>query len=530
MVDQLETKRRRALGDALVVELVRLGTELSAMQQLGDERNEAARECADLQRQLTDSLDKIKRVEAERDDAVAAALRDRTLVEIEQMKQDASKVEARHCAKSDEDWVALKDEAAPSQPPRTDEVKKHGDLTHRVTSTDFGIFIPEDAVSPGSDTVNVEEVAGDEPDEDESTSLLLLPERPLMIIFSFLEAEEILATAELNVIMYSRVDSLFGLGDMTDREEGGETSTSSVTEHNPTIVAVPPASDADEGAGPTGPADRPTATWPGDGAAVIGTALSKLLWQRRTLQRERSALAGNDASKPSPDAGNTGEKTALGGDTTDTNNKVTTDTSSHFLTAGVASKMAAKLSPQELQVIISMRNKIMSFEAELLKSKERQDDLMAELRGIEGVKDFLVTKLRDGETAKRTRAEDEDRTARQVASDQEVICFLDFKVVELEKSCERLQTERDALVEEANSLHKHGNMRTEFLEDMLQLARDQNTTESKQWKKEKKLLVHEVKHCRHQIAALEAERQGMLLELSKLRRTMALGAQSSPTS
>jgi hypothetical protein len=155
---------------------------------------------------------------------------------------------------------------------------------------------------------------------------------------------------------------------------------------------------------------------------------------------------------------------------------------------------------------------------------------MAELRGIEGVKDFLVTKLRDGETAKRTRAEDEDRTARQVASDQEVICFLDFKVVELEKSCERLQTERDALVEEANSLHKHGNMRTEFLEDMLQLARDQNTTESKQWKKEKKLLVHEVKHCRHQIAALEAERQGMLLELSKLRRTMALGAQSSPKS
>jgi len=536
VVDQLESERRRALGDALVVEMARLGAELGAIQQLGDERDEAARECADLQRQLTDSLDKIKRVEAERDDAIAAALRDRTLVEIEQMKQDASKVEVRPCAKADEDWVALKDEAAPSQPPRADEVKKDGDLTpHRVTSTDFGIFIPEDAVSPGSDTANVKEVPGDEPDEDESTSFLLLPERPLMIVFSFLEAEEILATAELNITMYSRVDSLFGLGDMTDREEGGETSTSTATEHNPTTVAVPPASDADEGAGPSGPADRPASTWPEDGAAVIGTAFSKLLWQRHALQRERSSLAGNDASTPSPAAGNTGEKTALDSDTTDTNSKVRrevrTDTSSsHFLTAGVASKMAAKLSPQELQVIIAMRNKIISFEAELLKSKERQDDLMAELRGIEGVKDFLVTKLRDGETAKRTRAEDEDRTARQVASDQEVICFLDFKVMELEKSCERLQTERDALVEEANSLRKHCNKRTEFLEDMLQLARDENVTESKQKRKEKRLLVNEIKNCRYQIAALEAERQGMLLELSKLRSTVALGAQSSPKS
>ena len=68
-----------------------------------------------------------------------------------------------------------------------------------------------------------------------------------------------------------------------------------------------------------------------------------------------------------------------------------------MLTPELANSMAEKLSRDELAVIISMQKAQKASESDLTKLRNERDDLIAELKGVESVKDFLVAKLRDEE-------------------------------------------------------------------------------------------------------------------------------------
>jgi len=542
LVEQSEQERRKELGDSLLVEIMSLGARLVEMENCKIEKDEMATECKSLSRQLASALDQIKKVEAERDDALAAALKDRTLVEIEEMKKRG---EGGQNFKFDEDWVSLKEETKPqeeptemveAQIPGAEESSTDG-RPQRVKSTDFGVFVVKDQNEDNGDG------SGDSEVEDEPLPpLLVLPERALMVLFCFLEAEEILSIAELSMLMYSRVDALFGLGGETsNQDEGGENNRDrdgTQEEHSmPTIVAVPPLpSGPDEGAGR--PIERREAApriglagQAQEGAHLIGTAVgsavSNLLWQRN-LQREQNisesavsvaTRAQNEFSEDNV-ASSPPSNTGIGKESFDETN-TTIHTSPPLLTARVASKMASKLSPQELSVIIQMRTKIKQLEEELIKGREQQDDLMAELRGIEGVKDFLVSKLRDVERSKHVKVDDEDRTAKQIASDQEVIGFLDNKVGELEMKCVKLVTERKELKKELTEIRKYGQVRVGFLEDQIKLLRDEVADSGKRWKAEKRVLVKEIKNSRSNLAVLQAEKRGMQSELTRLKRELS---------
>lgn len=546
LVEQSEQERRKALGDHLLVNLMSMGARLADAESYKIEMGELTTENKRFSSQLASALDQIKKVEAERDDALAAALKDRTLVEIEEMKNKGEKDQNSNV---DEDWVSLKNGSKPLelvelQMPNTEEGGASvGEPPQRVKSTDFGVLVVEDQQRDHQD---VEAKSGASNDKEEQLPpLLVLPERGLMVLFSFLEAEEILSVAELNMLMYSRVDALFGLGGETSNQEEGtgtgtEINQDSVDETReghlsaPTIVEVPPPpSGPDEGAGPGRPIE-PREAAPRIGLAgqaqegahligsAVGNAVSNLLWQRN-LQRERNASNnGSSSSEPTKEQNEISEDDAAavlvnaGSDAASTTNH---QSSPPLLTAGLASKIASKLSPQELSVIIAMRTKINQLEEELVKGKERQDDLMAELRGIEGVKDFLVSKLRDVERSKSTKIDDAERTAKQVSSDQEVIGFLDNKVGELEMHCAKLSAEREQLKKELTEMRKEGKVR--FLEDQIKLMRDEVADQGKQWKMEKKVLVKEVKENRHKLAVFEAEKRGMQSELTRLKRELS---------
>ena len=555
LVEHSEQERRKALGDHLLVKLMSMGARLSDAESYKIEMGELATENKRLSSQLANALDQIKKVEAERDDALAAALKDRTLIEIEEMKKKGKKEQNSN---TDKDWVSLKSGSKPEeepleimevQMPKTKEGGASvGEPPQRVKSTDFGVLIVEDQQRDHQNVEGKSEVKEEPLTEEALSPLLVLPERGLMVLFSFLEAEEILSVAELNVLMYSRVDALFGLGGEASNheEETGTENNQDLDEAHeghvcaPTTVEVPPPpSGPDEGAGPGRPIE-PREAAPRIGLAgqaqegahligsAVGNAVSNLLWQRN-LQRERNASTNgtatssslpirdqneilDDATRPSPNAGAN----------VDAASAAKYQSSTPLLTAGLASKIASKLSPQELSVIIEMRTKINHLEEELVKGKERQDDLMAELRGIEGVKDFLVSKLRDFERSKSTKIDDTERTAKQIASDQEVIGFLDNKVGELEMHCAKLSAEREQLKKELNEMRKEGKVR--FLEDQIKLMRDEVGDHGKQWKMEKKVLVKEVKDNRHKIAILEAEKRGMQSELTRLKRELSSSA------
>ena len=407
LVEQSEQERRKALGDHLLVELMSMGARLADAESYKIEMGEETTENERLNRQLASALDQIKKVEAERDNALAAALKDRTLVEIEEMKEKGTKEQN---AEVDEDWLSLKNGSKPEeepveivevQMPNTKEGGASvGEPPKRVKSTDFGALIVKDQQR---DHQNVEgksrvlEVKEEPLTEGVLSPLLVLPERGLMVLFSFLEAEEILSVAELNVLMYSRVDTLFGLGgEASNQEEGtGIENNQDLDETHeghlsaPTVAKVPPPpSGPDEGAGPGRPIE-PREAAPRIGLAgqaqesahiigsAVGNAVSNLLWQRN-LQRERNASTNgtatssslpirdqneilDDATRPSPNAAaNAGSDAKY-------------QSSTPLLTAGLASKIASKLSPQELSVIIEMRTKINQLEDELVKGKERQD-------------------------------------------------------------------------------------------------------------------------------------------------------------
>jgi len=513
LVERSEQKRREELGDSLLVETVSFGARLVEMENYKIERDEMASECKILSRQLASALEQIRKVEAERDDALAAALKDRTLVEIEEMKKAGKSGQKSNF---DQDQVSLKEEGKPQEEEATElvEVKIPGaeesviakdGSPRRVKSTDFGVFVVEDQKEENGDG------SGDSDVEEETLPpLLILPERELIALFSFLEAEEILSVAELSMHMYSRVDAIFGLGGETSNQEdevspaennGDRDGTQAEHHSTPPIAAIPPPpSGPDEGAGrPIEPREAaPRIGLAGqaqEGAqsigSAVGNAVSNLLWQRN-LEKERntsrspnkvSATEDDDTSPPS-------------GDLDETN---TMHTSPPLL------KMASKLSPQELSVIIQMRTKIKQLEEELIKGRERQDDLMAELRGIEGVKDFLVSKLRDIERSKMAKIDDADRTEKQIASDQEVIGFLDSKLGDLEMKCIELTRERERLKEDLAEVRKHCQVRVGFLEDQNKLLRDEIAGHGNQWKAEKRLLVKEIKNLRSNVAVLQAE-------------------------
>ena len=561
LVEQYEEERRKALGDRLLVELMSLGAGFADMGNYKIEMNEVTTENKRLSSQLASALDQIKKVEAERDDALAAALKDRTLIEIEEMKKRG---EEEQKANVDKDWISLKN-GSKEEPLELVEVQmpnaKEGaasvdEPTLRVKSTDFGIFVVEDRQQDRGmeDKSKVSKVKEEPSTEEVLPPMLVLPERGLMVLFSFLEAEEILSVAELNMLMYSRVDALFGLGGEASNQEegpGAENNQDSDETHEehlsaPSIVEIPPPpSGPDEGAGPGRPME-PREAAPRIGLAgqaqegahligsAVGNAVSQLLWQRN-LQRERittttvsgstsslptrdqNEISENGATRPSPNAAAAAKVGSEGENTTNHH-----QSSPPLLTASLASEIAAKLSPQEVSVIIKMKTKINQLEEELVKGKERQDDLMAELRGIEGVKDFLVSKLRNVERSKLTKIDDAETTAKQVASDQEVIGFLDNKVGELEMNCAKLSAEREQLKKELIEVRKEGKVR--FLEDQIKLMRDEVADQGKQWKMEKKILVKEVKENRHKLAVLEAEKRGMQSELSRLNRELSSSA------
>jgi len=548
LVEQSEQERRKEVGDRLLVEIMSLGATLADTENYRIERDQVSDENQLLISQLASARDQIIKIEAERDDALAAALRDRSLVELEEMK----KKEKEQKANFDEDWVSLKEEVTSkeepaelvdAQPPRAKESGRIDGSPPRVKSTDFGVFVVEDR---DRDQDQEQDVGGksralEGEEELLPASLLMLPERELMALFSFLEAEEILSVAELNMLMYSRVDALFGIGaEASNQEEvAGNNRDREEDLSTPTFVEVPPPppSGPDEGAGRPIEAQEavPTIGLAGqaqEGAHLIGSALgnavSNLLWQRNLLREHNTSTSGFASSLTTSAHNEFSENDAISHPQSAGTAEADSDeaksmnhrTSSPLLTAGLASKIASKLSPEELSVIIQMRTKINQLEEERVKGKERQDDLMAELRGIEGVKDFLVTKLRDAERSKTAKIDDAERTAKQVASDQEVIGFLDNKVGELETQCTKLAAEREKLKEELTEIRKDGKIR--FLEDQLKFMRDEVADHGKQWKVEKKILVKEIKENRHKLAVLEAEKRGLQSEVTRLKTELRL--------
>lgn len=377
-------------------------------------------------------------------------------------------------------------------------------------------------------------------DDDNPPKLEELDTEILMNMFGFLDALDILNMAQTNITMYSRVDSLFGLGG-SGPEAADDSSTIASTEITPTLktttvgssdkgmhssatmAVIPPIDTGSIGsAGPTARLSTTTDTTssaPINNSAPSRPSLFGLFNQaaQRSIANATAGSVSASNSAPSPSR------------TTSLHRRNSSATDAAPMNAAMANSMASKLTDAELNAIILMTERLRQKELLAKQLTDEKEKLAAQLDGTESVKQFLVAKIRDMETAISATVENETKVAQQIASDQEVIAFLDGRVQDLERENTVLLKEKAATLEQLQKAQQNSTEKAAVMGDMLQFEREKLFENEREWKATKKLLVKEVKSCRNQIAALQAECDGVREQNEILRKTVLSASHSSPT-
>jgi hypothetical protein len=475
-------------------------------------------------------------------------------------------------------------------------------------------------------------VALEEEEEPEAPKLEEFEESILMLIFSYLDALDILNTAQVNISMYSRVDTLF-FGNANDANaddsstigtnEATAISTadrsvpttaastvasaaqqqapatpkaspsssaavksppppapSSAAAHSPTVVKLPPpASPAKPAstAASSGPAAAPapaasaasvlTPTPPASAAsassasapastasspsraAATGLSLFSSILQPRLPGAAATAVATATSATAATTRPSVPTGTIVGASSGSASGATTTsgllvphrrsasvDATAAYghpsqpsqqqqqqpqpMNAAMANSMAAKLSDAELNAIIVMTERLKSREQLADRLRRENDELRARLEGAEALREYLIGKVRDMERSLSSTEEQDAKTALQIASDQEVIAFLDARVQELEAEARARAKELDESAAQRKQLKADTDQKVKVLSDMLQFERERIKENEVEWKATRKVLVKEVKSLRAQMAALTAERDGYREQNEQLRRAV----------
>ena len=356
----------------------------------------------------------------------------------------------------------------------------------------------------------------------ETPTLAEFDTKILMLIFGYLDALDILNTAQVNISMYSRVDSLFGLGNTgvggsTDGDNSTIATVETAPSTQPTTATATSASQSTATRVTTAPsvaAAPPTATAPS--RPVVAKPVTARTVSPPVIQHTRSGsqegirgifnmLQGKPSSRHSPPRRGASAPAA--------------DTPAP-MNAAMANSMAAKLSDAELNAIILMTERLRQKEAQAEELVRERDKLAAQLDGTESVKQFLVQKVRDMEMTMSAVEENETKVAQQIASDQEVIAFLDGRIQELERRAVVLKEEVKKSQDELARVREQADQKGMVMGDMLQFEREKSSESEREWKATRKVLIKEVKSCRAQIVALQAERDGYREQNDALRRAV----------
>lgn len=238
-------------------------------------------------------------------------------------------------------------------------------------------------------------------------SILRLEERLLLKIFSFLTVWNVLATAQTDRALFTRVDAMFGIG---------------------SSVKFPPAN-----------AVRPAAA-PKQGRSILNAA--------------------------------------------------------------TAAAIASKLNASEIKSIIALDENARKLEGECSLLRAEKEDLEAALSSTEFVKDSLAAQLSQVETELQLTKTTVLETQRQQRSDQEVILFLDSKNRQLETDNRHAAIQYRKLKSDMSSEREGTVAKLETLQASYDQLVQANAASERQFKKQKVLLVKEVRTLRSQLSAV----------------------------
>lgn len=413
----------------------------------------------------------------------------------------------------------------PSVPLKTTALTETPELTEKETK------IPPDIQQPILENIDQTQssaetdgqpdavVALEQDTQEDAPTLESLETKVLMQIFAYLDALDILNTAQVNISMYSRIDTLFGLGngngnDSVDNSTITTVETTATSSQKPVQQVSGMSSKMNEPETQIGPSSPPSSS---QSHQFLRRSESSPL----TTSSAAEGIRGLFSSMLQPSRGGkfapSPPRTPL---------RSNSDTHQQPMNAALASSMASKLSDAELNAIIVMTERLRQKELLVEKLTKEKSELAATLEGTEGVKQFLIAKVRDMEGTLAAIGENESKIAQQIASDQEVIAFLDGRVQELEQEAEMHKKNDQELRDQMALVKQQAEQKAVVMGDMLQFEREKWTENEREWRATKKLLVKEVKNCRKQIMILQAERDGYR-EQNEVLRKAVLSSQST---
>ncbi|GAX09911.1 hypothetical protein FisN_11Lh104 [Fistulifera solaris] len=362
-------------------------------------------------------------------------------------------------------------------------------------------------------------VALEEDIQEDVPTLENLETKILMQIFAYLDALDILNTAQVNISMYSRVDTLFGLGNGSGGNDSIDNSTiatveTTATTSQATQVASGMSSKVNNLETQTGPSSPPSSSSPSH--HFLRRSESSPL----TTASAAEGIRGLFSSMLQPSRGG---KFAPSPPRTPLRSN---SDAQQPMNAALASSMASKLSDAELNAIIVMTERLRQKESLVERLMQEKSELAATLESTEGVKQFLIAKVRDMEGTLAAIGDNESKISQQIASDQEVIAFLDGRVQELEREAKIHKKNEEEMRDQMATIKQHAEQKAVVMGDMLQFEREKWTENEREWRATKKLLVKEVKNCRKQMMVLQAERDGYR-EQNEVLRKAVLSSQST---
>eukprot|EP00953_Heterococcus_sp_UTEX-ZZ885_P010320 6036-Heterococcus_DN1.PRE.1 len=379
----------------------------------------------------------------------------------------------------------------------------------------------------------------------EQSQLLALPDKSLLAVYSFLQMSDVTSVAATCSAAYCKANALLGIG----KSDAVFSSIAKQQQLHQTDTAE---SDT---AVPSDSAITLQATIPATTAATVISATDRPLTYREEMQNgvaaiarqriqglqggvvslfsavvgQRTAASAAAASTPMIEqSSSTGVATssatsslsssAHGGTTAATdrdsssgisggsNSTATTAASSgSAMTAETVTALSKKLTHAEMRGIIGLTDRLKRMSQTATQYQAERDDLASRLTAAESVKELLMNKLQETETALKQCTDEKELCKRQAASDQEVITFLDARTQEMEKVAAEAMNKalqaQTALEEERASVHR----RTKASEDVIRFEKEKAESECVTLRQAKRLLVAEVKKLRQENAELRAQ-------------------------
>ncbi|GLD92218.1 hypothetical protein PINS_up000751 [Pythium insidiosum] len=185
-----------------------------------------------------------------------------------------------------------------------------------------------------------------------------------------------------------------------------------------------------------------------------------------------------------------------------------------------AEQIVKSLKKDEIKLFHDMSTRVKALEAHLAQVHAEKEDVAARLHSAESVRDFLMDKLKELEDRLSNTMESTAKKEEQAAMDREIIGFLDAKTQEYEITLQQYAQQNDEIRVELARLKEESETKLTIVQDMVGLLTDEKQELEVQLRSQRKLLVREVKGLRAQNQQLAEDKAAYLNQLKTLKQAL----------